>query len=260
MALLDTGKLVSYQNLGAEVFEEQQSTALGTLESFPTLLRVNMALGDLDNDGDPDLAIARIDGAPYGFGSFDETATGAVWRNDSGLLTRTHHQVHHTAPVPLIVKSNFGDDVTIEDLNGDRLPDIVIPSYTSYDGIGGMLRNLGAGSFFPELTPSIGIFASKIFAGDINHDGLPDIIANGHANQESFNSFELWTNRDVGVSVRLGTEPGSFEKAQMLTEEQPTAIAVGDLNEDGLQDIAVAGSNISLYLRDQQTTKRGSTA
>ncbi len=77
---------------------------------FPSA--VGMVASDLDQDGDPDLLFAARDAFPE------------LWRNDGGVLTRVDVSA---ALEPLLDRAEVGA-VGAVDLNGDRLPDVVVAS------------------------------------------------------------------------------------------------------------------------------------
>ena len=249
VAMFDSASLVTFLNRGDGTFEETNPKPLGEDSPGSALQRINIALGDFDNDGDSDLAIARVDGVDYGFGQTDDTATGDIWfNNGAGEFESVQQGINHGAPIPLIVKSNFGNDIAITDINNDGNLDVVMPSYVSFSDNNGILLNLGNGFFAPLLPPNLGKSASKIYVGDLDGDGLTDIVANGHA---TATNSDPSVSRSSGVSVRLGTAPFSYLRTQALSEESPSALAFGDVNEDGQNDILVAtGKGLELWLRD----------
>jgi hypothetical protein len=79
----------------------------------------------------------------------------------------------------------------------------------------------------------------SIIAADLNGDGLPDLVG--------FDSID--TTGQIPILSNDPAHPGTFVKAQTLTAGGPVGtLAVGDLNGDGLADIAVAaGSEIDVF-------------
>jgi hypothetical protein len=85
---------------------------------------------------------------------------------------------------------------------------------------------------------------TSLISVDLNHDGLPDLVA-----------FNETTNS--GLILMLfndPAQPGTFKTMQTLTVSAPVGtVAVGDLNGDGLIDVAVAnGSDVSLFMQSAQ--------
>lgn len=72
----------------------------------------------------------------------------------------------------------------------------------------------------PVLLTSPG--ASQVAIGDMNGDGLPDLIS-----------------ADFGVSLFLQTSPGKFASPVSLYSGGANWVAVGDLNGDGQPDVAL---------------------
>ncbi|HXC42453.1 MAG TPA: FG-GAP-like repeat-containing protein [Candidatus Dormibacteraeota bacterium] len=85
-----------------------------------------------------------------------------------------------------------------------------------------------------NTTPAIAV-------GDMNNDGIPDLVTNGSSNNNS------------GVSVLLGNGDGTFRLAAF--ESAPSydggyAVALGDFNRDGNMDVAmqVGASPAQIYI------------
>ena len=103
------------------------------------------------------------------------------------------------------------------------------------------LNDLPPGSRFRiDSVPTEERIAALIVA-DVNSDGRPDLIYFGDA-------------KDLIVRYNLGTNGWSEPKRWHIDDGRldPNALAVGDLNGDGLTDIALLGDNGAVYFLAQQ--------
>jgi hypothetical protein len=96
-----------------------------------------------------------------------------------------------------------------------------------------------------------GINPQAVAEGDFNNDGIPDIaLTNSGGNT---------------ITILLGTGGGTFTAANCancVTDSSPQGIAVGDFNQDGNLDIAVANSGsgtVSVYLGNGNGTFQAKT-
>ncbi|SFE85094.1 BspA family leucine-rich repeat surface protein [Thermoflexibacter ruber] len=182
-------------------------------------------VGDFNNDGNPDIAIVNqgSDNVSIrlgdGAGNFANTAT---------------------IPLPLI--GAFPFDIATGDFNGDGIADLATANYGTNDV--SILLGDGSGDF-PTVN-NFPIFINyqnpvAVALADFNNDGHLD-FAVGNTNG---------TPIDGGVSVRFGDGTGTnFTGTVDLTSADPTALAIGDFDNDGDIDIAVGEGNSSnnLYI------------
>lgn len=197
-----------------------------------------IAIADFNNDGLPDIAYVQ---------------GNAISSNPSNITVALNKQAAPgTFPVSVTSSSFSGYDVVglnSADMNGDGFPDLVVRCAPSYNG------NLTAdaatwefivfladpshpGQFLAPAFSSPATFIYSIALQDLNHDGLPDVVASGKG------SF---------FSVYLGdpAHPGQFFAPQNTTAPGNLAyldtVAVGDIDGDGTPDvIATDGGNTFL--------------
>jgi hypothetical protein len=179
------------------------------LAATPTPAAV--AIGDLNGDGKPDLAVANGSVDPYE----DEVGTVSV-RLNRGDGTFKPRRDYEDTPGPA--------DIAIADLNGDQEPDLAT---ANFDGSVSTLFNSGDGSFRVERDYATGDRTASIAVADVNADGAPDLVAT--------------VADDGAVDLLLNDGSGVFtERAAYATGPSPWDVAVGDVNGDGAPDLAVA--------------------
>jgi hypothetical protein len=210
---------------------------------------VSVAIGDFNGDGFIDLVVAN---------SSENTVSMLLGHGDGTFSS--------SAGSPFSTGGNLTTAVAVGDFNNDGKLDIVaidIPGGLSgfFNGITGSLGGNvsvflgdGAGSFGGHQdSDGGGDFPGSIAVGDFNRDGNLDVAVANFDNQD--------------LSVLLGHGNGSFDQANnspIHMGHRPTAVAVGDLNLDGKQDIVIANAednNIVILLgRGDGTFSAGSNS
>jgi hypothetical protein len=127
-----------------------------------------VAMGDLDTDGKPDLAVVNWVGG-----------TVSVFRN-----TSTSGTISFAAKVDFATGGNFSK-VTIGDLDGDGKPDLSIVIGSSSASTVSVFRNFstsGTISLASKVDFATGPNPSHVAVGDVDGDGKPELIV---ANRDS---------------------------------------------------------------------------
>ncbi len=167
-----------------------------------------IAIGDFDADGNPDLAVADF---------YSDIVSIRLGVGDATFTFDTPDVRVGDEPIALAAG----------DLNGDGKEDLAVANQNANDV--SIRLGVGDGSFTVDKPDvPVGRFPQTIAIGDLNADGREDLaVAN---------------DGDDDVSIRLGAGNGLF------TVDKPDvpifgggahAIAVGDLNADGKEDLAV---------------------
>lgn len=246
--------------------------------SYPTgFSPVAVAIGDLNGDGRPDLAIADTTGisllmqnpaAPgtflavttIGVGNGGTSAVAIADLNGDGkadlVATASGVSVYlqdPTSPGRFLSPETYkaGEQpifIAIQDLNGDGRPDLAVANYgTPDDGSTASLSVLlqstsGAGVFLPATNYSTGIRSSVVVAADLNGDGKTDIVV--------ANSGDL-SGSSVSVFLQDPLAPGTFQPATNYAGSGVICwVAVGDMNGDNKPDLVIVDSGIVIRLQD----------
>ncbi|MGA2326193.1 MAG: FG-GAP-like repeat-containing protein [Bryobacteraceae bacterium] len=138
--------------------------------------------------------------------------------------------------------------LAVADLNGDGKPDLVVADQSDPfvdprpDGAVYVFLNDGHGGFQTPSKLTAGTYPYRLFIGDLNGNGKPDLVVGAS------NSHAAYT-----LTVLLGTGNGSFQPpATISTLYGPSGIVLQDFNGDGKLDLVVShccGATDMTYLQ-----------
>ena len=221
----------------AASFAAQQTFAVGVNPLF-------VAVGDFNGDGRLDLTVVNQSDNTVSV-LLDTTATGAAVPSFSLQVT-----------FAVGVDPN---SVAVGDFNGDGKPDLVVANAGNLDTgntVSVLLNTMSAGATVPAFAPQVTFAAgggpNSVAAVDINGDGRPDLAVANYS--------------DNTVSVLLNTTTPltavpTFAGQQTFTAGSfPASVAVGDFNDDGKPDLAVADSGAGTLSVLLNTTSAGAGA
>jgi hypothetical protein len=173
----------------------------------------SVAIGDLNGDSKPDLAVAT-----------SENLTILVNRGDGRFLFRPEVQPRYSS-----------NGVAIADVNGDGKPDLL----TGFESTLSVLISSGDGSFSAARDYAVGRGVTSVAAADVTGDGETDVVtSNALAGT---------------VSVLRNSGSSFEAKVDYATGRRPESVAVADLTGDGKPDLATANSvagTVSVLLND----------
>jgi hypothetical protein len=192
----------------------------------------NLAAGDLDGDGAPDLALAVVSGVRI------------LW-NDGGVLTASE-LLGLQGSLP-----TYG--VEAADFDGDGLQEVAFTWSALFGGYGlSLFHQASARTFDAPLSTNVAGHAD-VLARDINGDGFPELVTEG----------EVFVNRGDGTfgsSLRLPPVPGVAAAVGDVIGDGRPDVVVASLSEGRLYEVADPRTEPIVDAVTPSTLLRGQTA
>jgi hypothetical protein len=183
----------------------------------------SMALGDLNDDGQLD--VVTVDAGNNDIsGEAGEPGISVLFGEDVGGT--------FSAPIRTQIPGGAAEGAAFGDLNGDGRLDIAL-SATQHATILIYLGNAD-GTFTNVEGGSFGFSPSPLMAGDLNNDGMADLVGV---------NASLTAASPSPVTVWLATGGGTFAEALDYVPNRSTWFQrLADVNGDGLLDLVGAGT------------------
>ncbi len=149
----------------------------------------NVAIGDLDGDGKPELAVTNIGS------SYTDTGSVSVLRNTSstGSIAFAPGAIFQTGMSP--------SAVAIASMAGGTRPDLIISTFNGYNL--SVLRNTsstGSLSFDTVSHPFYsGSQSSTVAVGDLDGDGKPDVAVSNYSDYSGTGNISVLRNQPLGL-------------------------------------------------------------
>lgn len=208
-----------------------RNTGAGSLLAFAPPLKFSTpdgpyasAVGDLDGDGRPDLAISNY-----------RSNSVSVFRN----VSTAGGNVAFDSRIDLSV-GNGPRQIRIADMDRDGKPDLIVGHRNELSYC--ILRNLSSPedgiAFATRQIFPVEFTGERLSVGDMDNDGWPDLFV-----------INYYSNRFV---TQINNHDGSFRTGPTgRTSREPWTSAVADVNNDGALDILIVNlfsNSVSVYL------------
>ena len=215
-----------YKNINGERFELQSSPLKGG-GAFHGETDGSVCFSDLDGDG-------WLDIMSSGYGLSRNSELHIYWNNGNGTFTESDQTFLG------VNDSSCG----ICDLNNDGLPDLVVPGYyfNTKTKQFYFYKNLGDRKFEKvDVAILEGIDGGQLSFGDVNQDGLTDILVGGHGAEHEHTTWLYINQGDFDFAVYGAHYDDPFGKKGHFSRITHGSHHLIDYDNDGFLDAWLMG-------------------
>ncbi len=221
--------------VGDGTFTAKSTFATDATNSTP----YQLAVGDFNGDGYPDIAVINNGDANVGVLINDKTG-------------------NFLAPVTYALSKTGNYEITAADVNNDQKLDLLVPLFNG-NQVAVLIGN-GDGTFqtpevdTPAFTTATNAFPISVTVADINGDGNPDLLV-------PLDQNVAYPSTNQGIGIALGNGKGTFQTPTLLPstlqndfwntpqaglynyQPAPSYVHAVDVDGDGILDLVYTNSN-----------------
>ncbi|MFH2095733.1 MAG: T9SS type A sorting domain-containing protein, partial [Bacteroidota bacterium] len=194
---------------------------ISTASSFPGLEEGNIEWADYNNDGYLDLIL---------------TGQDALYNPHTHLFKNTGTGTFTEQTGTGLIEIRYGKGIW-GDYNNDGYPDLLFSGSGTSGPVTKLYRNNSGTGFIEQMSLLQAVAGSEVKWGDYNSDGFLDIILSGYVSPDDFTA--LYMNDGAG---------GFTEQNIFLPDVSNGAFDWGDMDNDGLLDLIIAGNGNDGYI------------
>lgn len=232
-----------YENMSFLYWGSEYGFSIERRQFLPTAAAVDVAIADLDRDGFPEIVFANEGRGAHLGGAM-------IYWGDAGGI--------YSAERRTVLPGQRSSALALVDLNGDQIPEIILANRYRP-----LMRESGDRSEWDTDVDSESIYsfvfwgssqgytaerclelptvaASSVVAGDLNQDGLPDLVfangpqKSGHAAPGPGTGSPIFWNSSEGFEAH---------RRSVLPTLNPTDCLIEDLNRDGYPDLVFSNEH-----------------